>query len=330
MLIRYRMPRHMVRPCIVAFPAIRASQEPRILPRPFTTLFSGNLQRSKKAKRRAITTTSSELPRTGFAMAGTNNQKPQYDDFATSYDLVWTVPAVAPLLPLLKSSISSIGPLDGASVLDLATGTGIGLRLVRAAGASQLVGVDISPQMLEIAKVTTPGAEFHTADCSKPLGHLGLEPGRFDVVLGVWLLNQCPSVAELNGLWANVATYLKPGGKFVGIIENHDIVHPVGVQSFKYGAKETRVTEVESGLGWSVHIEFQTQPKIEIDGFRFRREFLESAAKDSGMGEISYHKPGMEDVREALGSGDARDEVAGWWDELLDEPPNFVIVSHKL
>ncbi|POS70432.1 hypothetical protein DHEL01_v211174 [Diaporthe helianthi] len=262
-------------------------------------------------------------------MAGANHPKPQYDDFATSYDLVWTVPAVRPLLPLLESNISSLGPLTGASVLDLATGTGIGLRLVRAAGAAKLVGVDISPQMLERAKATTPGAEFHVADCSKPLGELGLQPGSFDVVLGVWLLNQCPSAAELGGMWNNIAMYLKPGGRFVGIIENHDIVHPVGVQSFKYGAMESRVTALDNGQGWSVHVEFQTEPKIEIDGFRLRKEIFELEAKNAGIGGIIYHAPGPEHVGETASNEGPGNKVKGWWDELLEEPPNFVIVSEK-
>lgn len=263
-------------------------------------------------------------------MAGADHSKPQYDDFATSYDLVLTVPAVAPLLPLLKSTISSLGSLAGASVLDLATGTGIGLRLVGAAGASKPVGVDISPQMLEIAKATTPGASFHTADCSKPLGELGLEPGSFDVVLAVWLTNQCPSAVELRRMWNNISTYLKPGGRFVGITENHDIVHPVGVQSFKYGAWESSVRELENGQGWGVHIEFQTDPKIEIDGCRLKKEIFESEAKNAGMGDISYHAPRMEHVREIDDIPGMKNEVASWWDEVLEEPPNFVIVAQKL
>lgn len=265
-----------------------------------------------------------------LTMASANHPEPQYDSFATSYDLVWTTPAVKPLLPLLKSIISSLGPLTGSSVLDLACGTGIGLRLVRSAGASTLVGVDISPQMLEIAKTTTPGAVFHTADCSKPLDKLGLEPRSYNVVLGFWLLNQCPSSTEMRGMWDNVATYLKPGGSFVGVIENHDIVHPISVQSFKYGAQETNVSELENGQGWSDHVEFLTEPKVELDGFRLRKEILESEAKNAGMGEIAYHVPGMEHVKETGSTGNTVDEEGKWWDDLLNEPPNFVIVARKL
>lgn len=264
-------------------------------------------------------------------MADLDTPKPQYDAFATSYDLVWTTPAVKPLLPLLKSTLGSLGSLSGATVLDLACGTGIGLRLARSLGAHRLVGVDISPQMLDVARATTPGAELHTADCSRPLEGLGLDTqGGCDVVLGFWLLNQCPSSAEMRGMWDNVAAHLKPGGKFVGVIENHDVVHPVGVRDFKYGAQETAVSELENGQGWTDHVEFLTEPKVELDGFRLKKEILEAEARNAGMGEIVYHAPGMEHVRGAGGNGDAVGEDSDWWKDLLDEPPNFVIVARKL
>ncbi|KAL1853154.1 hypothetical protein Daus18300_011893 [Diaporthe australafricana] len=261
-------------------------------------------------------------------MAGHNQPKTQYDALATSYDLVWKTPAVKPLLSLLKSTIGSLGPLTGSSVLDLACGTGIGLRLVQSFGASKLVGVDISPQMLEIAGSTIPDPVLHAADCSKSLDKLKLEPGSFDVVLGFWLLNYCPSSAEMRGMWANIATYLKPGGKFVGIVENHDIVHPVGVQSFKYGCRESDVSVLENGQGWSLHVEFQTEPKIEFDAFRLRKDILELEAKNAGLSEIIYNVPTMEHVREFEAVGDGSSEQ-DWWNGLLAEPPNFVIVAQK-
>ncbi|KAI3393654.1 hypothetical protein diail_3834 [Diaporthe ilicicola] len=262
-------------------------------------------------------------------MAEAHYPKTQYDALATSYDLVWQTPAVRPLLPLLKSKLSTLGPLTGSSVLDLACGTGIGLRLVRSLGASKLVGVDISPQMLEIARPTLPHAELHAADCSRPLDKLGLDPGSFDVVLGFWLLNYCPSSAEMRGMWANVAAHLKPGGRFVGIIENHDIVHPVGVQSFKYGCEESDVLALENGQGWRLHVEFQTEPKIEFDAFRLKKEVLESEAKNAAMGDITYDVPAMEHVRESARHGD-KEYKDDWWNDLLNEPPNFVITSRKV
>ena len=119
-----------------------------------------------------------------------------YDSFATSYDKIWHIPGIRPLLPLLTSTLGSQGPLEGAAVLDLACGTGIGLRVARSLGAARLVGVDISTQMLEIAKTTTPpGTKLHAADCSKPLDGLGLVPGSFDVVMGMWVSKPASQVS---------------------------------------------------------------------------------------------------------------------------------------
>ncbi|KAI0132811.1 S-adenosyl-L-methionine-dependent methyltransferase [Xylariales sp. AK1849] len=264
-------------------------------------------------------------------MANSNPSPAQYDAFATSYDLIWRKPAVRPLLPLLTSTLKSNTSLTNARVLDLACGTGIGLRLARSLGASHLVGVDISPQMLEIAKSTTPDVSLHTGDCTQPLDHLGLEAGSFDVVLGMWLLNYCPSSTELAGMWTNIATYLKPAGKFVGIIENHDIVHPTSVQDFKYGALESDVKELGNGQGWSVNVAFETEPKIEFDAFRLRQEVLEREAASAGMHDIKYCKPGWDEVRQVMNEGvggiSGKEEL--WWTDLVMEAPNLVLTATK-
>ncbi|KAH8892889.1 S-adenosyl-L-methionine-dependent methyltransferase [Thozetella sp. PMI_491] len=255
----------------------------------------------------------------------------QYDSLATAYDLVWQVPAVRPLFPLLTSTLQAHGPYTGASVLDLACGTGIGLRLMRSLGASELVGVDISPQMLDMARATTPDVALHQADCTKPLDHLGLRPASFDVVLGMWLLNYCPSSAELRGMLANIATYLKPGGRFVGIIENHDIPHPACVADFKYGAMESNVQELANGEGWGVHVAFQTVPKIEFDAFRMKPAILEAEAAAAGLAELEYSKPGLTEVRQVIGEGIGGEEGKSedWWSALLEEPPNYVLMAVK-
>ncbi|KAH6871601.1 S-adenosyl-L-methionine-dependent methyltransferase [Thelonectria olida] len=252
----------------------------------------------------------------------------QYDALATSYDLVWQVPAVRPLLPLLTATIKAECLTNEGSVLDLACGTGIGLRILKSLGASRLVGVDISPQMLEIAKATVPGITTHVADCSKPLDHLGLEPASFDVVLGFWLLNYCPSSTEMDGMWANITRYLKPGGKFVGIIENHDVALPVSVETPKYGGTMSEVKELDNGQGWSVHVAFETDPRIEFDAFRLKRDVLEKSATIAGFGAIEYREPTWENIEQAISDGIDQEDKA-WWTELIDIPPNYVIVSQK-
>lgn len=109
-----------------------------------------------------------------------------YDSVAGDYDIIWNVPAVKILFPLLDTNLKRLGPWNGASVIDMACGTGIGLREMKKLGAAKLVGVDISSEMLAVAQQTSgpdAGFELHHADCSKSLDQLGLQKESFDLVM---------------------------------------------------------------------------------------------------------------------------------------------------
>ncbi|KAK5166212.1 uncharacterized protein LTR77_008473 [Saxophila tyrrhenica] len=250
-----------------------------------------------------------------------------YDSVAGDYDIIWSVPAVKILFPLLDTNLRRLGPWNGASVLDLACGTGIGLREMQKLGATKLVGVDISDEMLGMAKQTSPeaGFELHHADCSQPLDHLGLEKGSFDLVIAMWLLNYPADRAQMAAMWQNVATYLKPKAKFVGIIQNQDTVNPTSMQGKweEYGARETGLQPLPSGDGVRMHIEFNTQPKVEFDTFVLKKEILEEEGKKAGLVDLQYVRPGEEVKREVEGKD------AAWWKELLEEYPNQLIIATR-
>ena len=253
-------------------------------------------------------------------------KKQIYDDVAGDYDVIWGTPAVRILWTLLDTHLQRLGPWTNTSVLDLACGTGIGLREARKLGASKLVGVDISPEMIDVCRSTTKDVDqfsLHVADCSQPLDSLGIQNESFDLVIGMWLLNYAENSSQMAGFWGNVARYLKPGAKFVGIIQNQETIHPSSMKTLKYGAKETGITPLENGEGWRMHVEFETQPKVEFDTFVLKKEILEGEAKGAGMKIIEYIRPG----RDALSGADEKDEA--WWQELLDEYPNQLIVAAK-
>ncbi|TKA67934.1 hypothetical protein B0A55_06566 [Friedmanniomyces simplex] len=250
-----------------------------------------------------------------------------YDSVASDYDIIWSVPAVKILFPMLDANLRRLGPWDGASALDLACGTGIGLREMKKLGATKLVGVDISREMLDVAKQTSPndGFELHHADCSQPLDYLGLQQGSFDVIIAMWLLNYPEDRAQMAGMWQNIATYLKPDGKFVGIIQNQDTVHPSSMQGKwdAYGARETNVQPLPSGDGVRMHVEFNTEPKVEFDTLVLRKEILEEEARKAGLVDLHYVRPGEEAKGEIEGKGEA------WWGELLGEYPNQLVIAMK-
>ena len=251
-----------------------------------------------------------------------------YDSVAGDYDIIWNVPAVKILFPLLDTNLKRLGPWTGASVIDMACGTGIGLREMKKLGAKKLVGIDISSEMLAVAQQTSgpdAGFELHHADCSKSLDHLGLEKGSFDLIIGMWLLNYPETTEQMAGMWENIATYLKPKGKFVGIIQNQETYHPTSMQDKweAYGAQETNVEPLPSGDGVKMHVEFNTEPKVEFDTFVLSTEIFETAAKKAGMTDIQYIRPGEEVKAEVEGKDDA------WWKELLEEYPNQLVIATK-
>ena len=250
-----------------------------------------------------------------------------YDSIASDYDIIWSVPAVKILFPLLDTNLKQLGPWNGASVLDLACGTGIGLREMKKLGATKLVGVDISNEMLEVARSTSADAGFELfhADCSQSLDRLALKKGSFDLVLAMWLLNYPESREHIAGMWHNIATYMKPGGRFVGIIQNHDVVHPRSMQGKLdvYGAQETNVEPLPSGDGVKMHVEFATEPKVEFDGYVMKAEILEGEAEKAGLSDLRYVRAGAEVKGEIEGKSEE------WWNELLDEYPNQLIIATK-
>ncbi|KAK5124292.1 hypothetical protein LTR85_001995 [Meristemomyces frigidus] len=254
------------------------------------------------------------------------HKKQMYDDVAGDYDVIWATPAVRIIWTLLDQELQQLGDWNGASVLDFACGTGIGLREARKLGATHLVGIDVSKDMVEVCRATTKDAdqfELHVADCSEPLDQLGLQPASFDLVIGMWLLNYAQSAAQMQGFWSNIATYLKPRAKFVGIIQNQETFQPASMKTLKYGARESNLEPLASGDGVKMHVEFDTQPRVEFDTFVLKHDVFESAAAKAGMTDLRYMRPGPDTL-----SAEEREDI-GWWQELLDEYPNQLVIATK-
>jgi SAM-dependent methyltransferase len=93
----------------------------------------------------------------------------------------------------------------GAAVLDLGCGIGITSELL-ARRAGSVVGVDLSPKLIEYARATVPGAEFHVGDLAT------FDGGRtFDVVCLFDVFEHVPSSGRPD-VWRNVDRHLGPDG----------------------------------------------------------------------------------------------------------------------
>lgn len=78
---------------------------------------------------RSETTSRPEFRKRIANMASAPPKGQIYDAVASDYDIIWNVDAVKMLFPLLDSTLKALGPWEGASVLDMACGTGIGEAL---------------------------------------------------------------------------------------------------------------------------------------------------------------------------------------------------------
>jgi toxoflavin synthase len=111
------------------------------------------------------------------------------------------------------------GALDGQRVLDLACGDGFYTRLLKQHGAAQVIGVDISPEMIRLA---------HQQEQAAPLGityqvgdAVALPPlSPFDLVTAVYLLPYAASKEQMLGMFRRVYDNLVAGGCFITCTDN--------------------------------------------------------------------------------------------------------------
>ena len=105
-----------------------------------------------------------------------------------------------------QALLDQAGVGSGDKVLDVATGTGAVAAAAAARGA-EVTGVDISEEMLAVARERVPGARFLTADAE------ALEVGEgFDVLVAGFLINHLPHPERAVASWARA---LAPGGRLV-------------------------------------------------------------------------------------------------------------------
>jgi SAM-dependent methyltransferase len=143
-----------------------------------------------------------------------------FDHVAEEYDRIAPDYQESKLLPFRLqveeyTTFRLLPELTGRSVVDLACGEGIYARKLMQRGATRVVGVDISAEMIALARraeAAVPlGVEYVVADVAT----VDIDQ-RFDIAFCSYLFNYAGSRAELRDLVESVARLVRPGGLVVG------------------------------------------------------------------------------------------------------------------
>jgi chloramphenicol O-acetyltransferase type A len=152
-------------------------------------------------------------------MPKTIDTRVAYARWAPDYD---TTPN--PMLRLVARALAErVGSLSG-SALELGCGTGRNLAWLAERGAGHLLGVDFSPEMLEVAARRVPGAELLCHDLTQPLP---LQSQRFELVI-ISLVLEHLERPEL--VLAEAARVLAPGGRLL-VLELHPEAFAAGTRA---------------------------------------------------------------------------------------------------
>lgn len=207
----------------------------------------------------------------------------QYDSVGSRYEQFKNT-ATLPI-PERHTFLRLIGDLTGKSVLDLACGNGHYSRLLKAQGAERVVGVDISPEMVQVARQKEQeqrrGVQYHVFDAAA-LPRLG----DFDLVTAVYLLNYARTRDEMLRMCRGAFSNLKEGGRFIAftIAPAFDLRRSNWAE---YGF-EVRSERFEEGR-YVCEARFMTAPLVPIEYFRWSTRQYESVLAEAGFRQVAWH-----------------------------------------
>jgi 2-polyprenyl-3-methyl-5-hydroxy-6-metoxy-1,4-benzoquinol methylase len=205
-----------------------------------------------------------------------------------------------------------VGDVAGKAVIDLACGEGYYTRELRRQGAARVVGVDLSPAMIELAEAEEArwplGVEYRVGDVR------ALDaPGEFDLAFAAYLLNYAHTAEELTQMCRAVSAALRPGGRFVTANSNPSeptVDFPTGRA---YGYSKRVQGELVEGVPivWEF---FLSDGSFEVINYYLGVATMEEAFRLAGLREVRWHVPEVspEGIREF-----GREH----WADFLAHPP---------
>ncbi|MEC4020735.1 class I SAM-dependent methyltransferase [Streptomyces sp. H27-D2] len=234
----------------------------------------------------------------------------QYDEIGEAFEGFKSLPLEQ--YAVVPGFLAMVGDVRGKSVLDLASGTGFYSREFKRRGATDVLGIDISGEMVAVAQQLEDrnplGVRYEVGDVSelRPLEQ------RFHIALAVQLLSYAEDIAATERMCRNAHRSMKPGGEFFVLNQSPDFRFD-GPPPDKYGFR-SELTGEETETGPQVRITALLDPPISFVANRPRREVYEKCLRAAGFSEVTW-------VPLTVSEAGVREFGADFWADFLANPP---------
>ncbi|MEA5618258.1 class I SAM-dependent methyltransferase [Cronbergia sp. UHCC 0137] len=213
-----------------------------------------------------------------------------------------------------------LGDIRGKSILDLACGEGLYTRKFKQKGAAQVIGVDISPKMIELAKDQENrellDIEYIVGDVLE-LNQIG----SFDLVVASYLLNYAQTRTQLLKMCQNIFINLKNDGRFI-TFNNNFKQPPTSYQlTEKYGFIKTFSEPLQEGTTVAIKYFIDGQ-SFTFNNYYFTHSTYEEIFCTVRFKEIKWQKP-------VVSPDGIREFGEDFWQDFLDYVPIIGIECRK-
>ncbi|MFF4852829.1 class I SAM-dependent methyltransferase [Streptomyces sp. NPDC001194] len=235
----------------------------------------------------------------------------QYDGIGEAFEGFKSLPMMR--YGEVPSFLGLVGDVSGKSVLDVACGTGFYGREFKRRGATDVLGVDISVEMIAAARdieARDPlGVRYEVGDVAE----LPSLDRRFDVTVGVQCLNYAEDIATMERMCRNIHRNLVPGGEFFLLSQNPDYRFDCpSLEAYGFRCEPTG-EEIETGPRVRVTALLDPQP-ISIVSTAPRREVYEACLRAAGFTGAAW-------VPLEVSDAGIRAYGKEFWADLLAHPP---------
>lgn len=240
-----------------------------------------------------------------------------YDEIGEAFEGFKTLPLTR--YGEVPGFLALVGDVTGRSVLDLASGTGFYSREFKRRGASRVLGVDISSEMVGAARAMEGkeplGVEYEVGDVAE----LPVYEERFDLAVAVQCFNYADDVATIERMCRNIHRSLADGAEFFAFVQHPDYRFD-GPSLAKYGFLCESLGEVTE-IGPRVRITALLDPPISFVANPPSRETYERSLHAAGFKDITW-------VPLEISEAGVREYGEDFWADFAANPPLTMLRCH--